>query len=136
MKKSKKRMIYLNYNEANQTIHLTLSEARSFFADSFTHYLVVFQYEDNTDDSNNRLAQVATIVTENERDTELTVTTVGLENSGQYFYVVYGQNSSSNTDTENVTVVGKCEQGRLILLKDGEQPTYSDSGTPTIKFAE
>jgi len=127
-------MIYLNHNEANQTIHLTLSEARSFFADSFTHYLVVFQYEDNTDDSNNRLAQVATIVTENERDTELTVTTVGLENSGQYFYVVYGQNSSSNTDPQNVTVVGKCEQGRLILLKDGEQPTYSDSSTRLVKI--
>ena len=128
-------MIYLNHNQANQTIHLTLNEARSFFADSFTHYLVIFQYEDNTSESNNRLAQVATIVTENERDTELTVTTVGLENSGQYFYEVYGQNSASNLDPENVTVVGKCEQGRLILLKDGEQPTFASSGEPEVKFA-
>lgn len=129
-------MIYLNHNQANQTVHLTLSEARSYFTQSFTHYLVIFQYEDNTSESNNRLAQVATIVSENERDTELTVTTVGLENSGQYFYEVYGQNSSVNLDPENAAVVGKCEQGRLILLKNGEQPTYSDSGTPTVKFAE
>lgn len=129
-------MIYLNHNQANQTVHLTLNEARSYFTQSFTHYLVVFQYEDNTSESNNRLAQVATIVAENERDTELTVTTVGLENSGQYFYVVYGQNSASNIDPENAAVVGKCEQGRLILLKDGEQPTFASSGEPTVKFAD
>ncbi len=129
-------MIYLNHNQANQTVHLTLNEARNFFADSFTHYLVIFQYEDNTSESNNRLAQVATIVSENERDTELTVTTVGLENSGQYFYEVYGQNSASNLDPENVTVVGKCEQGRLILLKNGEQPTFANCGEPTVKFAD
>jgi hypothetical protein len=79
---------------------------------------------------------VATIVAENERDTELTVTTVGLENSGQYFYEVYGQNSSSNIDPENAAVVGKCEQGRLILFKDGEQPIYSNSGEPVVKFAD
>jgi hypothetical protein len=92
------------------------------------------QYEDNTKTSNNRLAQVATIVSENERNTELTVTTVGLEYSGDYFYTVYGQNSASNTNPLNAVVVGEVEQGRAIILKDGEQPTYAATTSPEIIY--
>jgi hypothetical protein len=128
------KMIYLNHNAANQQINLTLNEGRTYFTEAFTHYLFILQYEDNTKTSNNRLAQVATIVSENERNTELTVTTVGLEYSGDYFYTVYGQNSASNTNPLNAAVVGEVEQGRAIILKDGEQPTYAATTSPEIIY--
>jgi hypothetical protein len=110
-------MVYLNTNTANQTLRLTLDEARQYFSTAFTHYLLILTHEENST-AGNELAQVAVIVNESQRITTLTVTTVGLTLPGRYRYDVYGQNSAVNTDPNDAVVVGLCERG-LAQLTDG-----------------
>jgi len=110
-------MVYLNTNTANQTLRLTLDEARQYFSTAFTHYLLILTHEENST-AGNELAQVAVIVNESQRITTLTVTTVGLTLPGTYRYEVYGQNSAVNTDPNDASVVGLCERG-LAQLTDG-----------------
>lgn len=128
-------MKYLNPNQANQTLHLTLSEGRQYFTTAFTHYLMVLQLEDNGTASNNQLAQVLTVVSENTRDTEVTLTTVGLTIEGQYFYKVYGQNSASNLDPTNAAVVGLVESGRAFIGTPQETITPT-SPRETVKYGK
>jgi hypothetical protein len=118
-------MKYLLPNQASQTLNLTLNEGRTYYATTFTHYLMVISYEDSGLTTDNTLAQVLTVVSENNRNTEVTLTTVGLyypEQGGaqRYRYKVYGQNSSSNIDPTNNVVVGEVEQG-LLIVSNGEQ---------------
>jgi hypothetical protein len=77
------------------------------------------------------LAQVLDVVNENQRATEVTMTTVGLDVSGAYSYYVYGQNSSSNLDPENAAVVGLVEQGTLIV-RDPQEYFEPIAGQNTI----
>jgi len=107
-------MIYLNTNTANQQVYLSLDEARQYYSTAFTHYLIILTHEENSTTGND-LAQVATIVNETVRVTQLTITTVGLTLAGRYRYVVYGQNSSSNTNPTNAAVVGIVERGYAVL---------------------
>jgi len=74
------------------------------------------------------LAQVPTIVSDIQRITVLTVTTVGLTTVGTYRYFAYGQNSAVNLDPENASVVGMVEEGQFELYDDEvyfEQPTIT-----------
>lgn len=112
-------MIYLPVNTANQTIYLSLDEARQYYATAFTHYLIVLTHEENSTVGDS-LAQVATIVNENVRITQLTITTVGLTLAGRYRYEVYGQNSPNNTNPNAGTVVGIVERGYFVLT-DNQQ---------------
>ena len=41
-------MVYLNTNTANQTLRLTLDEARQYFSTAFTHYLLILTHEENS----------------------------------------------------------------------------------------
>lgn len=107
-------MIYLPVNTANQTIYLSLDEARQYYATAFTHYLIVLTHEENST-AGDSLAQVATIVNENVRITQLSVTTVGLTLAGRYRYEVYGQNSAVNINPTNAAVVGIVERGYVVL---------------------
>lgn len=107
-------MIYLPVNTANQTIYLSLDEARQYYATAFTHYLIVLTHEENSTVGDS-LAQVATIVNENVRITQLSVTTVGLTLAGRYRYEVYGQNSAVNINPTNAAVVGIVERGYVVL---------------------
>lgn len=109
-----KKMIYLISNTANQTIYLSLDEARQYFATAYTHYLIVITREENST-SGEELAQVAVIANENARITQLTITTVTLTLAGRYRYVVYGQNSANNTNPANAAVVGLVERGYMVL---------------------
>jgi len=118
-------MVYLNTNTANQDAWLSLDEGRAYFNVAFTHYLLVITYEMTGE----QLAQVVTVINENERVTKIRLTTVGLVDAGRYHYEVYGQNSSSNTDPTNASVVGLIEKG-LMILQDGT--IYFDVSTPTI----
>lgn len=79
----------------------------------------------------NTLAQVPTILNENQRFTELDVTTVTLTLPGRYRYEVYGQNSVSNLDPTDASVVGICERGYLYLNDSG---TYYD--VPSINIQD
>jgi magnesium-transporting ATPase (P-type) len=121
-------MIYLVTNTANQTIFLSLDEARQYFATPYTHYLLVLTHEENSTTGTD-LAQVATIVNENTRITQLTITTVGLTLAGRYRYEVYGQNSSSNTNPASGLVIGLVERGYAVL---NQNTTWFDVPAITI----
>jgi len=118
-------MVYLNTNTANQYAWLSLDEGRQYFNVAFTHYLLVMTYEMTGE----KLAQVVTVINENERVTKIRLTTVGLTDAGRYHYEVYGQNSATNIDPTDASVVGKVEEG-LMILSNGTN--YFDVSTPTI----
>jgi hypothetical protein len=118
-------MVYLNTNTANQYAWLSLDEGRQYFNVAFTHYLLVMTYEMTGE----KLEQVVVVINENERVTKIRLTTVGLLDAGRYHYEVYGQNSSTNTDPTDPSVVGKVEEG-LMILSNGTN--YFDVSTPTI----
>ena len=118
-------MVYLNTNTANQYAYLSLDEGRAYFNVAFTHYLLVMTYEMTGEE----LAQVVEVINENERVTKIRLTTVGLVDAGRYHYEVYGQNSSSNIDPTNASVVGLIEKS-LMILQDGT--IFFDVSSPTI----
>lgn len=103
-------MIYLDTNTSNQLVRLSLDESRQYFSTSFAHYLFILVHEENST-AGVDLSQVATIVGENQRITILNITTIGLTLAGRYRYEVYGQNSSSNLNPADASVVGLCEIG-------------------------
>ena len=121
-------MIYLQTNTSNQQVFLSLDEARQYFATAYTHYLIVLTHEENST-TGEQLAQVATIVAENVRITELLVTTVSLTLAGRYRYEVYGQNSAGNIDPTNVAVVGLCQRGYAVFTQN---TTWFDVPVVTI----
>jgi glutamine phosphoribosylpyrophosphate amidotransferase len=112
-------MIYLQANTLNQSLYLSLDEARQYFSTSFTHYLFILRHEENSA-AGVYLAQVLQVVSESQRVTQVLVDTTGLTQIGRYRYAVYGQNSSTNVNPANASVVGECEQG-LCTLTDGTQ---------------
>ncbi len=118
-------MVYLNTNTANQYAWLSLDEGRQYFNVAFTHYLLVMTFEMTGE----KLEQVVVVINENERVTKIRLTTVGLLDAGRYHYEVYGQNSDTNTDPTDASVVGKVEEG-LMILSNGTN--YFDVSTPTI----
>jgi hypothetical protein len=118
-------MVYLNTNTANQYAWLSLDEGRAYFNVAFTHYLLVMTYEMTGE----QLAQVVNVINENERVTKIRLTTVGLVDAGRYHYEVYGQNSSTNIEPTDASVVGLVEKG-LMILQDGT--IYFDVSSPTI----
>lgn len=121
-------MIYLQPNTANQNLYLTLAEGRTFFDVAFTYYLFILTREENST-SGLDLAQVATVVYENDRTTKITITTVPLVTPGRYRYEVYGQNSAVNLDPENASVVGLVERGWCVMADNN---VYFDIPTITI----
>jgi len=121
-------MEYLNTNQAGQTLRLSLDESRQYFATAFTHYLLILTHEENSTTGTD-LAQVVTIVNENQRITTLTVTTVGLTISGRYRYYVYGQNSASNVNPNDASVVGLCRIGWAVM---SDATNYYDLPNITI----
>lgn len=121
-------MIYLQVNNDNQFIYLSLDEARQYYATPYTHYLMVLTHEENST-TGEELAQVATIVNENVRITQLSVTTVGLTLAGRYRYEVYGQNSAVNINPTNAAVVGIVERGYVVLT---DNTTWFDVPPVTI----
>lgn len=121
-------MIYLQVNNNNQIIYLSLDEARQYYATPYTHYLMVLTHEENST-TGEELAQVATIVNENVRITQLSVTTVGLTLAGRYRYEVYGQNSAVNINPSNAAVVGIVERGYVVLT---DNTTWFDVPPVTI----
>jgi magnesium-transporting ATPase (P-type) len=112
-------MIYLQTNTSDQQVFLSLDEARQYFATPYTDYLIVLTHEENSTTGND-LAQVATIVNENVRITQLLITTVGLTLAGRYRYEVYGQNSAVNTDPTSGLVIGLCQRGYAVLNHNTE----------------
>ena len=123
-----KIMEYLTTNQAGQIMRLALDESRQYFATAFTHYLLILTHEENSTTGTD-LAQVPTIVNENQRITTLAVTTVGLTLAGRYRYYVYGQNSASNTNPNDASVVGLCRIGWAVM---SDATTFYDIPNITI----
>ena len=107
-------MIYLQTDTPAQTVYLQLDETRQYFATPFTHYLLILTHEENST-TGDKLAQVAQIVNENVRITELLITTDHLSIPGRYRYDVYGQNSAANVNPNNASVVGLLKRGYAVL---------------------
>lgn len=121
-------MIYLQTDTPAQTIFLQLDETRQYYATTFTHYLLILTHEENST-TGKKLAQVAQIVNENVRITELLITTDKLTLPGRYRWDVYGQNSGSNVNPNNASVVGLLKRGYAVLT-DAAQ--FYDVPTDTI----
>jgi hypothetical protein len=114
-------MVYLLPNTANQSLYLSLYEGRYTLAD-FTHYMLSIIREENSE-TGEKLNQVPTVITDGSGYSHITVTTSTLTQAGRYRYVVYGQNSSTNIDDEDASIVGIVEIGYLELTDNG---TYYD----------
>jgi hypothetical protein len=107
-------MIVVSTNTAAQNVYMTLMEGRSPLP-VFTHYLLVLTYEEHLA-GGSPVATVPTVVYENYRTTLLLVDTTGITLPGRYKYEVFGQNSSTNTNPNDSSVVGLVEQGHLQMI--------------------
>jgi len=126
-------MITLRPNQGGQKILCTPFEARKFLA-SFTEYLVVLR----NDSSEETYAFIANVTYDNERYSQFRISTaldnptagnILLTESGLYTYTIYGQNSDSNLDPDDASVVGTCELGPCRILFDGQAYDFDN---PTI----
>jgi hypothetical protein len=113
-------MIRLLPNTAEQTIYVSPFQARKYLA-TFTHYLVEFKMQM----SNEKYYLILKPTEDNNRYTESKVGThtdsptlgrVLITDTGFYTYTIWGQNSSSNLDPENASVIGKCEVGVMQIV--------------------
>lgn len=114
-------------------MYCTPFEARKFLA-SFTDYLVVLR----NDASEETYAFIANVTYDNERYSQFRVSTnsdaptsgnILLTESGLYTYTIYGQNSDTNLDPEDASVVGVCEVGACRVKPTD---TYFDFDNPTV----
>jgi hypothetical protein len=121
-------MIYLQTNQIQQTLFLSLDETRQYFATPFTHYLFILTHEENST-TGRKWPQVATIVNENVRITELSISTDRITLAGRYRYDVYGQNSANNINPNNASVVGLLKRGYAFL---SDNTTWFDVPAITI----
>ena len=114
-------MIHLNPNSATeQFIYLTLQEMKKDL-DPFTHYLIILENMASTD----KHAFVGDVEVDNARYTKISVYTnqplgtasrVLLIETGFYTYKAYGQNSSTNLNATDASVVCLLEQGTLNVV--------------------
>lgn len=126
-------MVNLLPNTAGQRMYCTPFEARKFLA-SFTDYLVVLR----NDASEETYAFIANVIYDNERYSQFRISTatdnptsgnILLTQSGLYTYTIYGQNSDTNLDPEDASVVGVCEVGACRIT---DNQVYFDPDYPTI----
>ncbi len=111
-------MIHLNPNSADeQFIYLTLAEMKKDFP-AFTNYLIILENMAST----NKHAFVGDVEVDNARYTKISVYTnqplgassrVLLTETGLYTYKAYGQNSSTNLNANDASVVALLEEGTL-----------------------
>lgn len=128
-------MVKLLANTAAQTLRLTLNEARLVLDDTYTNYLVTLTHTS----ANEVYAFVANVTDESDRVTTIGISTatnaptsgnVLINMTGQFIYKVYGQNSSTNLDPDNVAVVGLCETGVLWVTDSTDYWTEDTAETP------
>jgi len=126
-------MVRLIPDTAGQEMYLTLKEANKFL-DSFSDYLVEFK----SLQSEEAYYFIASVSVNNDRYSKVDIGldtddalngSILITESGQYVYTVYGQNSETNLDPEDASVVGIVEVGKLLVVT---QETYFDDYTPDI----
>ena len=113
-------MIRLQPNTASQKIHVSPFQARKYL-DTFTHYLIEFKSQATSA----TFIVVLNVFSDNARYTTATIGThidspltsnIKIVDTGFYTYTIWGQNSGSNLDPTDVSVVGECEVGVLQVI--------------------
>lgn len=106
-------MIHLLPNSATNTVNVTPFETRKFLS-AFTDYLL----ELTNQATQEKHYAVPVLTYDNERYTQFdlptnsdTLNAVLITESGLYTYKIWGQNSASNLDPADASVVGICEVG-------------------------
>jgi hypothetical protein len=112
-------MWYLQTNLDSQPLPFSLKEARLVLS-SFTDYLFVVVNET----SGEQFALIPQVTIETDRVTWLTIGTntnnatngsVTISLSGRYHFTIYGQNSDTNLDPTDASVVGVVKKGYIEL---------------------
>lgn len=115
-------MITLLTNTNDQLLRLTLNEGRQYYATAFTHYMMALTHDENSI-SGVSLLQVVDLISESQRISQILITTNTLMIAGRYRYEIYGQNSATNIDPDDPSVIGLVERGWVYLIDD---QTYYD----------
>lgn len=127
------KMVRLIPNTAGQYMYLTLKEATKYLP-SFTEYLV----ELKSLQSNEAYYFIAALGVNSERYSRVDVGldvddalngSIQVTESGQYKYTIYGQNSTTNLNPTDNSVIGIVEVGKLLIVT---QETYFESFSPEI----
>lgn len=117
-------MIALLPDTADQYIYLTLKEKNKYIP-LYTHFLVAFKNMM----SNESYYLIGNSESNNDRYTKLKISTniddavngdVLMQETGQFWYTIYGQNSETNLDPNDASVVGVLEIGILHVLTQDE----------------
>ena len=113
-------MIRLLPDTASQTIYVSPFQARKYLA-TFTNYLIEFKSQATSA----TFIVVLNVVSDNARYTQATIGThidtplagdIKISDTGLYTYRILGQNSSTNLDPTDASVVGECEVGVLQVI--------------------
>jgi hypothetical protein len=113
-------MIRLLPDTASQAIYVSPFQARKYLA-TFSNYLIEFKSQATSA----TFIVVLNVVSDNARYTSATIGThkdnatagdIKITDSGYYTYRILGQNSSTNLDPQNASVVGECEVGILQII--------------------
>lgn len=108
-------MIYLSPEASGNSVAVNPYQARKFLS-TFTTYLMSLKSEA----TDTEIFFIPTIEEDNERFTRIGLATndndptngsIRLSKSGLYTYKIWGQNSTTNLDPEDASVVGICEVG-------------------------
>lgn len=117
-------MIHLSPNTASNTVNVTPFESRKFLS-AFTNYLLELTNEATEE----KHYAVPVLSYDNERYTQFdlptnsdTLNAVLITESGLYTYKIWGQNSSTNLDPTDASVVGICEVGSC---KVSDEPAWT-----------
>jgi hypothetical protein len=126
-------MIRLLPNKAAQSMYLSPFQARKYLL-TFTQYLM----EIKSMATSKTYTVILAVSADNSRYTLAKIGThqdraisgdIKIEDTGLYTFTIYGQNSSSNLDPKNATVVGKCQQG-IVQIIGAEAWTTPDITVP------
>lgn len=126
-------MLYVVTNTPNQSAYLTLKEGALVLGTSYTNYLMVLV----SDLGNKEYKLVPAVMAESDRITHLVIGTdtedpengsVVLTTAGRYTYYVYGQNSATNLDPTDASVVGLIEQGLAEITNSNNLYTSPSAG--------
>ena len=114
-------MIRLQPDTASQKIYVSPFQARKYLA-TFTNYLIEFKSQATSE----TFVLILDVVEDNARYTSATIGThnnspitgdIKITESGFYTYRILGQNSGSNLDPKDASVVGECEVGMLQIIE-------------------
>lgn len=126
-------MLYVLTNTPNQSAYLTLKEGALILGSNYTNYLLVLVSELG----NKIYTVVPAVMSESDRITHLVIGTdttdevngsTLITTAGRYTYYVYGQNSATNLDPADASVVGLIEQGLAEVTNSNNLYTSPTTG--------